>query len=69
MSVCPYCGSECFVSATTTSRDEGSFASGSVVGATWENECSACGKWSLHDDDTSTQLPLVDPDDKHSAVV
>lgn len=66
MNTCPYCDSDCFVSATTAPRSVGQIVSGVLVGATWENECVGCSKWSLHKDDTGTQHALVDPTDRTS---
>ena len=72
--MCPYCGSDCFVSVTTVCRGPGRFSvpgdlTSKVIERTWENECSTCGKWSLYDEVTQRQLVLVDPTNHASEVV
>ena len=68
--MCPYCGSNLFVGASTVRRDEGELdANTHRINQTWQNECYDCGKWSLYKDSVSGSVALVDPDDPESAEV
>lgn len=61
MSACPYCGGvDFYVDGLGDRNGLGD------VDTEWNNQCLACGKWSVHADSDRSTHKLVDPSDPTS---